>query len=708
MSDRPLSGPERTRAATAVRLEDRSRVAELFFHALADFAPSFHLLEDVDGPLPADTDTTVRLPTEVDRYASRRENWEWYKLALGYRALRYHPRRGTFGRPSAEGGDDGDLPAFFPRFGSPAAAKVAFDVVEGARLDAVLRSEFPGLTPALKRAHADEVPELSRKLADAAPRSQLLIALELASVLREPRTVTLSASVARALPRCVGLLGRAVAEGTLSATLRVSRAIYAELVAVPPMDPEAASDAVVLDPLSSVAPAEAIPTPDDASIRSAIAPGGLEGSEQYALVVPTILYRGVIGTREFNHRDTGRFRAAALLALREGVEDDHGHHVHLHDEEEPEDEAEDQPPPEPLEHEHGDIPRWETPFVPPVSVGSANVAWYPEWDVFRRQYLERHCRVIDEAVESTGNSGFARHVIEIHRPTLRRLIREWSLLPREGLAPQRGLADGDELHLETAIQLRIDRRAGAPVNDRIYQRKVPVERDVVVGVLVDLSMSTADHAEQVDDAAPFRIDEQAMALYGKPYRTVLDHGREAAIVLAELMDRLGDQCIVYGFSSTRRHLVRMLKIKGHAETTHGSVASRFETLRPIDATRLGAVIRHGTRRVRHLEARTRFLVIATDGLPYDTDYGDGYPGRELTYALHDTARALDEAEEAGVKARLIIAGTEPVDGAAVATLGDRVDVAPDLADLPLALSSLYMRMRVSPREAARAAQVPVG
>src|SRR5258708_4576138 len=55
-------------------------------------------------------------------------------------------------------------------------------------------------------------------------------------------------------------------------------------------------------------------------------------------------------------------------------------------------------------------------------------------------------------------------------------------------------------------------------------------------------------------------------------------------------------------------------------------------------TRLGAAIRHSTAKLAKQDARTRLLIILSDGRPYDHDYGDS------RYAREDTKIALRQAK----------------------------------------------------------------
>lgn len=661
-------------------------MAGFFFEALSGRRPSFHLLDHAND-IPADTDSTVRLPRRVTDFGNTRDNWRWYRVALAFRALRYEPVWGTFAAPNrgaTEGGRQ-RLQRALARTPNPSMARAAFEVVDGARMDAVLLRLQPGLRADLDLAHGHALPGVLNGLAIRPPRGQLLTALLAASLLRGPVEVELSASVVDVMDEALQLLDQAAAPTAVQDAIALTDRLYLIVGDLPPMSAEGGAHTTHLRAL--------LPRPmfdEPAPVhRAAGEEASIEGATQFGLDVPRLQYRGALGTRDLDHRDTGRFRSSALIAWRDEV-DARKDHRHGHLDLDVEDDDREDGPPQPIPHEHGDVPRWDVPWVPPVDIREANVFWYPEWDGLAGRYLRDHCRVIEESLPRAAKTGFASRVLQAHGTTVAALSREWSRLPREGLQLRRCLEDGDEINLDRAIAARVDLRAGAQVDDRIYQRKVPTERDVATVVLVDLSMSTADQVDAGPDEPP--LDPEAMRLYGKARRTVLDHEREAALLLAEMMDRVGDESLVLGFSSSGRETVRLQVIKELEERT-SAAAGRFAELRPLDATRMGAAIRHGTARLRRLEARSRFMLVVTDGLPYDEGYGAQYGELERDYTMFDTARALDEAEEAGVTTLVLLTGEAHPDRQGLAGFGDRVRLVPRTPDLVAAMAHHYLGMR---------------
>jgi nitric oxide reductase NorD protein len=110
-------------------------------------------------------------------------------------------------------------------------------------------------------------------------------------------------------------------------------------------------------------------------------------------------------------------------------------------------------------------------------------------------------------------------------------------------------------------------------------------------------------------------------------------------------------------------------------------------MQPRSYTRMGPAIRHATARLRRHAARTRFLVVVSDGYPQDRDYG---PVRgDAAYGVADTAKALEEAHRHGIVTFCITVDPAGHDYLQVMCPGDRYAVIDDVSALPAALPKLY-------------------
>ncbi len=113
---------------------------------------------------------------------------------------------------------------------------------------------------------------------------------------------------------------------------------------------------------------------------------------------------------------------------------------------------------------------------------------------------------------------------------------------------------------------------------------------------------------------------------------------------------------------------------------------RITGMRPQDYTRMGVIIRHLTKLLDAVEARTKVLITLSDGKPDDYD---GYRG---DYGIEDTRRALIEAKQAGIHPFCITIDSEASDylphmyGAVNYTLVD------DVRKLPLRVADIYRNL----------------
>ena len=103
-------------------------------------------------------------------------------------------------------------------------------------------------------------------------------------------------------------------------------------------------------------------------------------------------------------------------------------------------------------------------------------------------------------------------------------------------------------------------------------------------------------------------------------------------------------------------------------------------------TRLGAAIRHATARLAKQDARTRLLIVLSDGRPYDHDYGDA------RYAREDTREALRQAKNEGITPFCIT-----IDRESEAELRDLYGevgytIIDDVLSLPERLPGIYRRL----------------
>ncbi|MBI4000857.1 MAG: VWA domain-containing protein [Nitrospira defluvii] len=254
-------------------------------------------------------------------------------------------------------------------------------------------------------------------------------------------------------------------------------------------------------------------------------------------------------------------------------------------------------------------------------IGAVKAVRYHEWDAAIQDYRMNWCRVVErEALE--GSSDFVEATLAAQGGTVRLLRRYFESLRPPGLRRLPGQLDGEDLDMDAVIGRLADLVAGIEPSERIYVRREKRERDVAAAFLVDLSGSTS---RQVDQG-----------------RRIIDVEKQGLVLLCEALTAIGDQFALYGYSGQGRHQVDFLVVKAFDELVTGRAGAKLGGIVPLQQNRDGAAIRHATSKLLARQAKTRILVIISDGRPLD----DGY---KEDYSLEDTRMALREARASGIE-----------------------------------------------------------
>jgi nitric oxide reductase activation protein len=330
-------------------------------------------------------------------------------------------------------------------------------------------------------------------------------------------------------------------------------------------------------------------------------------------------------------------------------------------------------PPAPLPHDHGPDLDGDDEFPSGHLYRQGRDTYlYPEWDGIAGRYRPDWCLL------RVSRPRLVKRPVRPHRygHLLPELVRQFERVRPAGRDFVPRMPAGDDLDLDACIEAMVDVRAGVQPTDRLHVSVVPRRRDVAVAFALDLSSSTA---ERLSGAS-----------------RIIDLQRDAVSLLIEALERVGDAYGIYGFSGGGRDDVRLSVVKDLEERRSPAMLHRLAGLTPDHTTRMGPPIRHLTSMLERSEASTKILLIISDGRPYDLDYGQQYgDDAVLTYAVADTARALDEARSRGVRPYLIT--VDPAGGDYLSEMCDPQEyhVITDARDLPAALAELYLVARAA-------------
>jgi nitric oxide reductase activation protein len=301
----------------------------------------------------------------------------------------------------------------------------------------------------------------------------------------------------------------------------------------------------------------------------------------------------------------------------------------------------------------------------------AAVFLYDEWDHVIADYRPAWCRLAELDVPDDAGvfftSALARHATLV--PEVR---RQFQRVRPEAYRPVRGLEDGCDIDLVAAIDARADHRAGRPPSAKLYTARVRQERELATLFLLDMSAST---------------DETVRA--GDEDRHIIDVAKEALVVMAAALEEIGDAYAIYGFSGQGRHQVEFYRVKAFDERLVPR-RGRLGGIRPKGSTRMGTAVRHAVHTMRRVRARARHLILLSDGFPQDLDYGEDRTSH--VYGLRDTAVALREAEDAGIRPFCITVDLAGHDYLREMCDPDRYCVIERVADLASELPRVYERV----------------
>jgi len=284
---------------------------------------------------------------------------------------------------------------------------------------------------------------------------------------------------------------------------------------------------------------------------------------------------------------------------------------------------------------------------------------YPEWDHRRGDYRKAWCALFESDVPR-GDPGYVDVVREKYRGPIAQLKRRFEALRGEDRLLRRE-PDGDGIDFDAVVEAWADARSGREPSERVFTRRRKTDRNIAVMFMVDMSGSTKGWVNECE--------------------------REALVMLCEALEMLGDRYAIYGFSGWTRKRCEIYRVKTFDEPFGEPVRARIAGVGPKDYTRMGVAVRHLTKLLNAVDAKTRVLFTLSDGKP--DDFHDGYRG---SYGIEDTRKALIEARQSGVHPFCITIDREARDylprlyGPASWTLVD------DVRKLPLKAAEVYRRL----------------
>ncbi|MBW4049155.1 MAG: nitric oxide reductase activation protein NorD [Proteobacteria bacterium] len=247
---------------------------------------------------------------------------------------------------------------------------------------------------------------------------------------------------------------------------------------------------------------------------------------------------------------------------------------------------------------------------------------YAEWD-YQIQLERPAWATVLERRGRTGELAIIDAIAAQYKREIHRMKFLLDAMQPQGVQRIRKLEDGDEIDINAAVTGFIDMRMGHQPDPRIMMRSVRKTRDFSILVLLDLSESTNEKVA------------------GQDY-TVLDLTRQACVLLADAISKVGDPFAIHGFCSDGRHEVQYLRFKDFDQEWSGEPKARLAGMTGQLSTRMGAAIRHAGHHLKQQRSAKKLLIVITDGEPADIDV------RDPQYLRFDTKKAVEDVAKHGV------------------------------------------------------------
>jgi nitric oxide reductase NorD protein len=283
---------------------------------------------------------------------------------------------------------------------------------------------------------------------------------------------------------------------------------------------------------------------------------------------------------------------------------------------------------------------------------------YDEWDYKLNKYRASWCALREKEVKE-GSPRFVENTLRKYGSQVYLIRRQFEMLRPENRKVKRQ-REGEDVDIDTLVESYADMMAGITPSEELYTRLDKRERDIAVAFLVDLSGSTTGW--------------------------VIETEKEALVLMCEGLEKLGDRYAIYGFSSRTRRQCDFYIIKEFEEPYGEEIKDRIAGIDALDYTRMGPAIRHVVKKLEEVEARTKIVMVMSDGKPEDFDEYKGDHG------IEDTRKALVEAKRRGIRPFCITIDKE-AKGYIQRLFGEvGYIIIDDVGKLPRKLPEIYKRL----------------
>ncbi|MDK2826400.1 MAG: nitric oxide reductase NorD protein [Methanolobus sp.] len=295
---------------------------------------------------------------------------------------------------------------------------------------------------------------------------------------------------------------------------------------------------------------------------------------------------------------------------------------------------------------------------------------YDEWDAVINDY-KTDWSVVNEVEPFGMSSDYYHEASEQYRNEIALIKQIFNRMKPETFRRMKQQTDGTEIDIDAFIDSLIQKKCGVNPDDRLYMKWDKHERDVATLFLVDVSYST-----------------HKMVNYEE--KSILDVEKDSLIIMTQALESIGDNYAIYAFSGKDRDDVEYFVIKDFDEGLSDTVARRISLLEPVSNTRLGPAIRHSIRKLEKVDARTKIIILLSDGEPFDISRGE--TAYKESIAEEDTRIAIQESNAKGIDFFCITVDPDPGKYLDNIFSDSEYTIIDDASSLPETLPVLYKRI----------------
>ena len=244
---------------------------------------------------------------------------------------------------------------------------------------------------------------------------------------------------------------------------------------------------------------------------------------------------------------------------------------------------------------------------------------YDEWDAKKQQYKPNYCKVFVKRCMAKNTSDYYQQTIQNNAIILRSMRKQFASFFNK-LKTIKRLNQGDLLNMDAVTDVIIDQKSGHTPSDKVYDAKRKRKKDLAILFLLDLSLSSDAYTGG---------------------NRIIDIEKQIAIIMGEVLNEYHIPFQIDGFFSKTRNNCSYLHFVKFNEDWNRKKAN-IGTAIPEAYTRIGPALRHAKTEIEKQDARSKWVVILSDGKPNDYDKYEGKHG------ISDIRQALRELEQASI------------------------------------------------------------